>query len=379
MSKNLYTLLLLLLGSLAHAQITLSNDYFPEVGDTLKYNVAPDDSDIDLLSPGPNRQWNFGDLDVVRELTLPVTSAAGDTVFTDADVAMDIDTVTTGYYRIGETALELVGLRGRTPLLAGYTVEAQVSPARAERHAPLAYGDSYTSSTTNVIVVPTDSLPEELLADLEALSSVDSIRLTTGSERQDEVDAYGTLTIGNRTYDVLRETRVESLVTKVEVKTGALPYFDITGTLQALAPEFAPFLGEQAAVTTYYFWAQGRKEAIATVTEENDGSISRLTFIRGDATNSLSGPFLRQATINVYPNPAYGQTTFAISGLDAGNYTIRVLNVLGRKVAATDFSPSNGEAEVPINLNQLPRGTYLYSLTNERGRILTTRRLMIGG
>ena len=379
MSKNLYTLLLLLLGSLAHAQITLSNDYFPEAGDTLKYNVAPDGSDIDLLSAGANRQWNFGDLDVVRELTLPIMSAADDTIFSDADIAFNIDTITTGYYRISETALELVGLRGRTPLLEGYTVQAQVQPVRAERHAPLAYGDSYTSATTNVIVVPTDSLPEELLADLEALSSVDSIRLTTGSERQDEVDAYGTLTIGNQTYDVLRETRVETLTTKVEVKTGALPYFDITSTLQALAPEFAPFLGEQAAVTTYYFWAQGRKEAIATVTQENDGSISRLTFIRGDATNSVSGPFLRQATINVYPNPAYGQTTFAISGLDAGDYTIRILNVLGRNVAATNFSPSNGEAEVPINLTQLPRGTYLYSLTNERGRILTTRRLMIGG
>lgn len=378
--SRLPVILLLLLTATLSGQVSLTEDYFPVVGDTLKYNVAGPGLSLDLLSAGPGMQWDFGDITAERELDLAAASAVGDTVFTTADLALDIDTSTAGYYRTTDGALELVGIRGTNPLLPGYEIEAALSPARAERRAPLTYQDAFSTTATNVVTVATTDLPEDAREDFGTLlAGVDSIRLTSVSERDDSADAYGTLSLNGRTYDVLREKRVEVITTKVELRTGGLGYNDVTPLLQTFAPEFAPFLGEQAPVTTYYFWSPGQKEAIATVTEEEDGSISRMTYARGDATNSTGGPFLRQAIISVYPNPAHDLTTFDVSGLEAGEYTISVFNVLGRRVAGTRFAPAAGVARVPVELGNLPRGTYLYSLINERGRILTTRRVMVGG
>ncbi|PPK88268.1 putative secreted protein (Por secretion system target) [Neolewinella xylanilytica] len=377
----LFTLLMLLGSTLRGQQIILNSNYFPEAGDTLKYYVADDGFTVDLLGPGEGVNWNFGELTAASELLFPVTSAVSDSVFTDAQIAMNIESGTVGYFRVTETEINLVGIRGNTPLLEGFPLEVALNPTRPERRAPLSYGDEFEAAASTGLVVAPDDLPQEALDQLNAVvtEAVDSIRLTTSSVRQDEIDATGTLTIDNRTYDVLREKRVEFIQTTVEIKVPILGYVDVTNNLGAAIPDIAEFLGQQPPMTTYLFWSPGVKEAIATVTEAPDGSLTRLTYIQGDATNSTGGPYLRQADINVYPNPTHGLTTFEVNGLDAGNYTIRVLNVLGRKVGEARFAPVSGQAKVPLNLERLPRGTYLYSLTNERGRILTTRRLMVGG
>ena len=379
MFRLLLTLLLLPAVHLS-AQVTITDAYFPVAGDTLRYSVAEPGVSVDLLTAGADRQWDFGTLTAASELKLGAASPEGENVFTEADLALDIDSTTVGYYRNEAGSLDLIGIRGTNALLPGYEIEAKLSPARPERRAPLAYQNAYTSMATNVISVATAELPAETRSEYGVLlTGVDSIRLTTLSDRDDSVDAYGTLLLNGKSYEVLREKRVETVTTTVEVKSGALDYNDITPLLRAFAPEYAAFLGEQAPVTTYYFWSPGQKEAVATVTEEEDGRQSRMTYVRSDATNSTGGPFLRQASISIYPNPAYGLTTFEVSGLDNGDYTISVINVLGRRVATTTFSPTLGTAKVPIELDNLPRGTYLYTLMNQRGRILTTRRVMVGG
>ena len=379
MSRFLLTLLLLPALHL-YGQVTITDAYFPVAGDTLRYSVAEPGTSVDLLTAGADRQWDFGTLTAASELDLAAATPVDETVFTQADLALDIDSTTVGYYSVTAGSLDLVGIRGTNPLLPGYEIEARLSPSRPERRAPLAYQNSYASMATNVVAVAASELPAETRSEYGVLlTGVDSIRLTTISDRDDSVDAYGTLLLNGKSYEVLREKRVEVVTTQVEVKSGALDYSDITGLLQTFAPEYAAFLGEQAPVTTYYFWSPGQKEAVATVTEEEDGSVSRMTFVRSDATSSTGGPFLRQASISIYPNPAYGLTTFEVSGLDNGEYTISVFNVLGRRVATTTFSPSLGNAKVPVELDNLPRGTYLYSLMNQRGRILTTRRVMVGG
>ena len=379
MFRTLFTLLLLPALHLS-AQVTITDAYFPVAGDTLRYSVAEPGVEVDLLSAGADRQWDFGNLTAASELNLAAAAPVDETVFTEANLALDIDASTVGYYTSAAGSLDLVGIRGTNALLPGYQIEASLMPARPERRAPLTYQDNFTSSATNVVAVATTELPEETRAEYGVLlTGVDSIRLTTVSDRDDSVDAFGTLLLNGRSYEVVREKRIEVLTTTVEVKSGALGYSDITGLLQTFAPEYAAFLGEQAPVTTYYFWSPTQKESVATVTEEEDGSVSRMTYVRSDATNSTGGPFLRQASISIYPNPAYGRTTFEVSGLDNGAYTISVYNVLGRRVATTTFSPSVGTAKVPLELSGLPSGTYLYSLSNQRGRILSTRRVVVGG
>lgn len=377
--RNTLTLFVLLLTvTTAVGQITLTNEYFPTLGDTLSYGVADSTFTVDLLTPGADRQWDFGRQQPVSAI-VQVVREANDAVFTEADLAVDIDAENVGYYSVGETAYELVGIRGSNELFPGILFDAPVAPARAQRRAPLNFGDSFSGVTTNVIIVPRDSIPDDVVEQFGAtIAEVDSVRITTVSDRSDEVDAYGTLTLNGKTYDVLRERRTETINTTVEVQSGLLGYIDITSSIAPFVPDLANFVGQQDPTVTYYYWTDTEKEAVAIVTTEEDGTLTRMSFISGDATNSTRGPQLARAQVNVYPNPARGRTTFEVRGIDPGTYTLRVINVLGRQVSQQRFTPVGNTTSVPIDVSGLPRGTYLYSLTNERGLILTTRRLLVG-
>ncbi|NJB86341.1 hypothetical protein GGR26_002109 [Lewinella marina] len=380
MLRTLPLLLLLALAPALRAQVVLTDAYFPIAGDTLRYSATENVGGLNLLTPGAARQWDFGTLAAEAEANQVITAVAGDPVFSTASLSVNLDSTTLGYYRVSGGAYSLVGLRGVLPVLPGYTFEAPVDPARPERRAPLAYQDAFTTNTTNTLTVAADSLPAEAIAELgSALNGVDSIRITSISQREDVVDAYGSLTLNGQTYEVLRERRTETLNNRIAVKIGALPFTDVTTLVAPAVPEFSEFFGQQPPRTTYYFWAQSEKETIATVTLDEAGKPKGMTFIRSDATSSIRDPFQRQARITLYPNPASRSATFDLEGLDAGTYTLRVVNVLGRQVARQQFSPTGHAARVELDVSRLPRGTYLYSITNERGRTLTTQRLLVGG
>ena len=375
------TLFLWLLSTAVTAQITLTTDYFPAAGDTLVYAVAPGDFTIDLLTPGAERQWNFGSQVAVDTQFQIVRPYDGNPDFPDADLVVPIDRQNIGYYALTDTTYELIGIQGLLDdVFPGFTFDAPIDPARPQRRAPLQYEAVYAATTVNTVAVDQDSLPQEAIRQFGSLlSSVDSVRLVSTSVRDDVVDAYGTLTINGETFDVLRERRTETVTTVAEVKAPLLgpDYVDITTAAVLQEPDLGDFLGEQGPTTTYYYWTNTQKAAVAIVTVDENGTPTRMTFTPGDATNSLSPTLLPQAQVRVYPNPARNWTTFEVSGLDLGTYTLRVINMLGREVIRQELRPSGEVAKTTVDVSQLPRGPYIYSLTNERGRLLTTRRLLI--
>ena len=376
MLKAITLLMALLAAASLCGQITLTNTYFPVAGDTLRYGTAGDDFSIDQLTPGPNRQWDFG-TQVAVSTSQQIYAAASDSIFTEADLTVTLDSLSTAFVATSETSFDLIGLRGTLDAFPGTEFSAPISPARPDRRAPLAYEDTFTSQTENRIAIARTDLSQELLDQAGNLfAAVDSVRITASSDRTSEVDAYGSLTLNGRTYNVLRERRTESIVTKIEALVLGT-YADFTSQIRALFPESADLLDTEEPVTTYYYWSDSEKESIATVTEE-DGEETQMTFIRSDATNSSRDYLLGAGQVNVYPNPARGGTTFTVAGIDPGTYTLRMVNVLGRQVSLRQFTPVAGRAKVEVDVSQLPRGTYLYSLINERGRILTTRRLLVG-
>ena len=377
MLKSFTLFILLLSVSYASAQITLTADYFPAAGDTLTYGVADSALQVDQLSPGAAREWDF-DNPAALSTSTEVVTAANDLVFTEADVVTGVDGNTQAFYAISDTAYQLVGIRGRIDEASGQVFSAPISPGRSERRAPLEYQDRFQATTTNQLTIAADSIPEELIGDIDALGNVDTVRISATSNRQDVVDAYGTLTINGRTYDVLRERRTESVETKIEVRAGIVGYVDVTSVVLPFVPELADFIGSPESTTTYYYWSNTEKEAIAIVETDDTGMQTSMRFISADVTNSTNAPILTQAQVKVYPNPARNTATFEVTGLEAGDYRLRVVNVLGREVAQSIVPASGGAAKVDLDVSALPRGTYLYSLSNERGRILTTRRLLVG-
>lgn len=370
---------LLLAAATSFGQITLTDVYFPAAGDTLYYGVGGESASVDQLSPGAARQWDFGVQEAIA-IDTQVITAADDLIFTQADVSVNIDSNTVGFYSITDTAYQLIGIRGDLGLETGQLFSAPISPGRSERRAPLEYQDRFSAVTTNQLTLGINEIPQELLGDVgSVLDGVDSVRISATTDRTDVVDAYGSLTINGQTYNVLRERRSETVEPKIEVLTSTiLGYLDITSAILPQIPDLADFIGEQEETITYYYWTDTEKEAVAIVTTDQDDNQTGLRFIRADSTNSFREPLLTQAQVKVYPNPAVSRANFVVEGIAPGQYTLRVINVLGRQISQQVITAVGNVTKAELDVTRLPRGTYLYSLTNERGLILTTRRLLVG-
>ena len=379
MLKSYLIALLTLAAFGLQGQSVLTTAYFPEVGDTLRYSRPAGTVAFDLPS-GAAVDWNFGTIEVGEDFDQVVSAVPEDAAFPEADVMIRASDSTMSFYTVLDDAFSLIGISGDFEAIQAFDLSAPVVPPLPERHAPLAFGDTHTALSTVQTTVSVDSLPSTAIEEFgTVLNGVDSIRLTLSTDRRDIVDGYGTLTLNGRTYTVLRERRTEIMNNQIELQTGLLGFTNVTGLLAPLIPNFAEFFGQQPARTTYYFWSPDHKEAIATVTLDDDGNVEEMTFIRADVTNSVRGPFFGGGEVSLYPNPASRWATLTLEGIDPGGYTLRVVSVLGREVVRQPFTASAGSATLELDVSELPRGTYLYSVTNERGRILTTRRLLVGG
>lgn len=97
-----------------------------------------------------------------------------------------------------------------------------------------------------------------------------------------------------------------------------------------------------------------------------------ITFILNKQPTGLSVINQNDARIAVYPNPANDNiTVFTDKSLNAKS--ISVYNILGRKVLSTDI---NVGAEITkLNINDLAAGNYMIRVTNDKGNVITSRKL----
>jgi len=381
MNKFLPALILVFLCAQLAGQVSLTNEYFPTAGDTLKTDRADSlfAQGIDQLTPGQDLVWDFGEPESQEVRNDNVTANGADSPFPAADVFIrSNDGGTTSYYTISDTEFNLAGVSTGVDLLPNFQITTEVEPVRPTRRAPLNYLDEFDIETSNSITISPDSIPQEareLVGD--DLDSVDSIRITTTSVRNDLVDAYGTLTLNGKTHDVLRETRIESIFIKVEFLTGLLGFIDVTGQLELL-PTVAPGVGQQPVTINSLYWSPGVKEPIADiVVDQETGLTQTFTYRRKTNTTSTGGPGVNQALIRVFPNPAINLATFEVEGLARGRYQLTLNNIMGQQMNRQEFSPIGNQTRINLDVSGLPAGIYLYNLRNERGRTITTRKLRV--
>lgn len=382
MKKLLPTLVSLLFLVPLAGQVQLTAEYFPKVGDTLRTLIADSTyaAGLDQLTPGTDREWNFGTPVPVDFRAEAVESTEGDTLFPNADLKIRTAIFTQSYYQVSETEFNLVGIQSRLEIFPDYELTTAITPVRPIRRAPLSYQDIFNTETTNSVTLSPDSIPPAALALLGSiLTGVDSIRITTTSTREDFADAYGTVIIGSKTYEVLREKRSESIYVKLEVKAAALPlWVDVTNLAVSQAPQIAGFLGQQTPTITYLYWNPGTIEPIAEfLTETETGTVLRLSYKEPVTSTSTGGPLLSQATISVFPNPATDLATFEMKGLDRGNYTLTLVNMVGRQLRTREFSSVGNLTRLSLDVSKLPQGMYLYNLRNAQGRTIATKRLLV--
>ena len=85
----------------------------------------------------------------------------------------------------------------------------------------------------------------------------------------------------------------------------------------------------------------------------------------------------QKPNIYAYPNPAIDQVRFDILNIPKGKYDLNIYNILGVKVWSNNYDFRNSVDTIQLDVNNFKKGTYLYSLVNEKGKTLATRRLVI--
>lgn len=375
MKQVLQTFILLFFSIFATAQITITGASFPEIGDTLRSATDNLPQGITISAAGPDQEWNFENLQapfVVEQILIPTKQGVYQDQFPDANILVNGgNNGAELYYAAFEDTYQFLGYVGADPAGLDIEIIARNEPAIIERRAPLNYQDDDNVTFGNTIPIGGDKLPEVLLENLPI--TPDSLRIRVNSNRTDVVDAWGTLTIPGGTFEVLREKRIEIRETFLDVKVSILPWTDVTDIIG----ETLPGVFGVDTLVSYHFFSEDSKEAIAIVNVDETNTATNVTFksIENTITNVVNVNNTK-ADIIAYPNPAIDSARFTFTNLEKGVYTLKFYNILGMTIWKKDY-PVHGNKTVVIDLNDLRKGTYLYSVVDNTGKTLSTKRLII--
>lgn len=379
MKRTLTLLTFILVVFQAFSQITLTNAIFPKIGDTLTTSLDVDANGVMLTAPGPGQIWNFSQLEELFKQQVVIKAATEGSAYASfprANQVIHLETGVERYYRVTNDRVEEVGYLGIDPIFNVIELVAVYPKPYVIQRAPVNYEEMYSMESLLLFPYAYDEIPDSITARFPLQISPDSVRLKVVINREDEVDAWGTLEIPSGTYEVLREVRTEYRETTVEALIiGLTGWFDITSTLKTIIPDTS-VLGLDTVVT-YTFMSDVSKEPIAVVTPNQQGSFTRVDF-KADSRITSVRPVQNTDRVNIHatPNPTLGPCTFSFENLPIGEYSLQIINILGSKIWEKPFEGA-GDISFMEDLSGLRKGTYLYSLKSHTGATIMTKRLIV--
>ncbi|MCO6491960.1 MAG: T9SS type A sorting domain-containing protein [Phaeodactylibacter sp.] len=376
MKKKLRLLVLAILSAtLAPAQVTITNSSFPNAGDTLLTAVDNLPAGNYITDSGPAQSWDFTTLQSPfprRTLLLPAMQGPGSYAFPNASYHAGLANNLTAYYRVSNSKVELLGFFGVDPLGLGLEAPYRYDPPVVQQRAPLNYLDMNESQSNLSLPFSADDLPAGVLDNLPI--TPDSLRIRLNIQRSDVADAWGTLTIPGGIYDVLREKRTEVRETRLDAKISIFGWQDITDiAIQALG---LPQLGALTTVSYYYFSNEAVEPIALVVANEDESQVLRVEYKANNITTNVQSADALKPGVWAFPNPAIVNVRFEFTNLPAGRYKLKIHNILGVEEWRKSYY-INGSHTEKVDISALRKGTYLYSLVDEQGKAITTRRLIV--
>ena len=391
MKKNLLSLFVFLCTFLTiNAQTTVTNSVLPAANDLLMTRQATSIGGISVTAPGANLTWDYsamvgGPLDSVT--VQAASSGAFSALYPTADVILSTSILPgENYMDITANKMEIVGFAGDV-LGVGVVIPAVFDDPLTLLETPLDYQNTFDDTANVVIQIKVTDYPALVtyLNDSLGLAGtgivIDSLRINYAAGGHYEADAWGNLTVPEAgAFDVIRlkQTIISNVGAEFKGTFSSIP-FDWTDP--ANVPNFPPipFLGISTNVN-YLFYADGEKEPIAVIemAVDNHSQISEVTYksaphtsVFGFATKGIDLP-----SVHVYPNPVVESLNLKLNNFNSGNYQVKIYNIVGRELMSERHFIS-GETTIRMNVADLRKGTYLYSIVDSRGNTLVTKRVMI--
>jgi hypothetical protein len=348
MRKTLLFAFIAMLASFVEAQPILDQTAVGQVGSTFYLGIqdtfAPGFS---LGNAGANQTWDFSallvnDLDTVSFLDPSSTPYGND--FPNANLAVKQASLgdVMAYLVLSSAGLDLVGIAGDVLDMGQTFVLHQNPPARIAQF-PFTYLDTYN----NVTVIDTT-----VDASGFGIPLVDSARYKNIQDRDFLADGYGSLElpVGNFT-GVLRVKEINHQKDSIWVHS----FFG-----------WALYQDSSYTDSTFTWW-NGTKGYYLAQAEYEGGS---LVSLRYEDPVIVGRPDPRSGAFAVHPNPSTDRVVFETDGKV---YDLFIMDMQGRILVQEKLSSSQAE----VNMSNLSKGFYMYTLIDQRGRTRITGRLSL--
>jgi hypothetical protein len=361
----------------ASAQLTLTAaTYFPNAGDTLRMLTASANTITNIVMTAPSatqQTWNYTFLRSPTRIPTTQTflNATTDTAAQSAFPGVDLITqqgmggTQTACYNKTLTRFELMGFKGFRLQALNMNLNPTFSPFVPERRAPLIYNTGNNNLRYSFLIeFPASMLPDSLLAALPIRP--DSLRVNFATIRTDRVDAWGTMQIPGGTFDVLRERRFTIDETRLEMKVNLLRmWIDITPILFSGVAQGNP---SRDTTVSYYFWSNTAKEPIVVANMNPTLDSAKSVQYKYFPVSPIENVSAANDKIKIYPNPAYSE--FYLEILEQGTYVVTLTDALGR-VVSTQTIENTGINIVPIS--NLQSGIYWVMVQKSTGERLISK------
>ena len=370
--KYFLILLVISIPFISEGQPVITSSSFPSIGDTLYTHIDYLPSNIHLQAAEPGDRWDFSTLQspFARQMEiLPANFFAEHKYFPKANAAVMLKENQLGFYQIGKRTISLLGFVGDDPLELGLNQVTYFNPPLIERRAPLKYQDGYQTESIVTYSFALEDLTKNVFSELPF--TPDSIRISLTYDRQDYADGWGTLLIPGGIYDVLRERRQEARTIQVEARVGKFPWQNVTDLLTT-----SDKIGNQYGITYYYHSNEEIDPIAIAYMDGEEKKLLNIIYKARNTTPNIQEIGNAKPGIYAYPNPAIVNARFEFTNLPPGNYKLAIFNILGLEEWSKTYF-IDGHRTEKINIASLRKGSYLYSLIDERGKTISTKRLIV--
>ena len=377
-------MLIMLYQALCFGQITISNNYFPNAGDSLVTANATAQTVRNILitkATTTAQSWDYSFLRATTSTRRMIDRFRALNPVTDSAILREFPTATTvisdsagqiAVYRRSTTRFDLLGFFNANLGILPVGIRPKFDPPSLERRAPLIFNSTNNNRTGFNAPFSTDIIPDTILALLPIRP--DSLRIRFVTNRQDKVDAFGKIRIpGSPDLDCLRERRYEITETRIDAKTNNIPiWIDITNLIPV------GNLRTRDTSLTFHFWSDLYKEPLLTIRANNDSTVTSAVYKWLPINTSTIDP-LSKITAILYPNPTKEAINAHFEGLSQGKYLLTVVDNLGRVVFNQHINSTTNTLSLRINTNRWAAGIYFLNLYSEMGKGVVLRKTFIVG
>ncbi len=372
----LFCLVLFMSLGFIKAQPVITNEVFPQIGDSISYAIDNSPENIQLTASGEAQVWDYSSLKsdfFVQQIFETPDSGVGFSLFPEATLLSRIAQNVESYWRVTDNQIELLGAYGEDPIGLGVIFSSPFVPPLVEISTPLNYLDTLEYSSSFVVPFATENLPDTIVAMLPI--APDSFRIRTNIQRLDIVDAWGSLQLPEETFEVLRQKRLEIANIRVDAKIIFLGWQDVT---EAIIPLLMGSQLQSDSLLTYRFLSNEAKEPVLICSMDSTGqSIASAQFKSRLIPTDVEEEVSPVAHLSVFPNPASDFIQIDIREVPTGQYSLQLFHYNGQMIHQERFWMS-GHTTQRLSVNGLEPGFYIGILKNvDTGKTMSRPFLLI--